>query len=639
MTETIPDLKLQKEVDRLNDEALKASNNDVVAAKELLEKANSLAKEVSYQKGLARNLYVYGYYYLRTSRYDEAEKSTDDAFSIYENLNDKAGIGHCYNNYGGVYLYQSNYKKALEYYQKALATSQELGDKKSASVAENNIGNIYLQLGESYKALEYYISALNTKIELNDISTLGNTYSNIGTVHLKLSNFNIALDNYKKALDLSQKTNDKYVHGNILMNLGVAHSKMDEHDKALEYYKKCLAMRQEMEDTHGTALVLNNIAVSLYPQKGLKEAMKYFRKCLKIQKELHYPFGICETYEEIAELQCKEGLFEEALENLEKSKKIAEENNYDTMLESCNLMLSKVYAAKNEYQTALKYLEEHIKIKEALLLDNSEARVKNLQIVYETENEKKISEFYRQKSNELSKLNDRLEEINKQKNEFLGIVSHDLRDPVASIHSIAEILRQENIKLTSGEIIEYSDGIMKLSDKLLTLLKNLLNVNRIESGSYNYEFEAINVYEVIQEIVKMYQDNAGEKNISVSVEVQNILLKVKADRYSLEQILGNLLSNAIKYTYPGKKVIIRSFQKDEKVIIEVEDKGQGVKPTEIPKLFEKFAKISSKPTGGETSTGLGLSIVKKLTEIMKGNIKVDSEIGKGTKFTLEFKKI
>jgi len=639
MEQTKSDIKLQKEVDKLNEEALKASNNDVVVAKELLDKAQSLAREISYQKGLARNLYIYGYYYLRTSKYDDAKKCTDEAFSVYQNLNDKAGMGHCYNNYGGVYLYQSDYKKALEYYQKALASSKELGDKKSESIAENNVGNIYLQLGESYKALEYYIRALNTKIELNDLSTLGNTYSNIGTVHLKLANYNIALDNYRKALDLCVKTNDKYVHGNILMNLGVAHSKMDEHDKALDYYKKCLDIRQGMADTHGTALVLNNIAVSIYPQKGLKEAMKYFRKCLKIQKELHYPFGISETLEEIAELQVKEGLYEEALENLEKSKKIAEENNYDTMLESCNLMLSQVYAAKNDYKTAHKYLQEYIKIKETLLLDNSEARVKNLQIVYETENEKKISEFYRQKSLDLSKLNDRLEEINKQKNEFLGIVSHDLRDPVASIHSIAEILKQENIKLTSGEIVEYSDGIMKLSDKLLSLLKNLLNVNRIESGSYNYEFEAVNIYEVILEIVKQYQDNAEEKNIAVSVEAENILLKIKADRYSLEQILGNLLSNAIKYTYPGKKIYIKSYQRDEKVIIEVEDEGQGVKETEISKLFEKFAKISSKPTGGEISTGLGLSIVKKLTEIMKGNITVISEIGKGTKFTLEFKKV
>jgi signal transduction histidine kinase/Flp pilus assembly protein TadD len=639
MEQTKSDIKLQKEVDKLNEEALKASNNDVVIAKELLDKAQSLAREISYQKGLARNLYIYGYFYLRTSKYDDAKKCTDEAFSVYQNLNDKAGMGHCYNNYGGVYLYQSDYKKALEYYQKALASSKELGDKKSESIAENNVGNIYLQLGESYKALEYYIRALNTKIELNDLSTLGNTYSNIGTVHLKLANYNIALDNYRKALDLCVKTNDKYVHGNILMNLGVAHSKMDEHDKALDYYKKCLAIRQGMADTHGTALVLNNIAVSIYPQKGLKEAMKYFRKCLKIQKELHYPFGISETLEEIAELQVKEGLYDEALENLEKSKKIAEENNYDTMLESCNLMLSQVYAAKNDHKTAYKYLQEFIKIKEALLLDNSEARIKNLQIVYETENEKKISEFYRQKSLDLSKLNDRLEEINKQKNEFLGIVSHDLRDPVASIHSIAEILKQENIKLTSGEIVEYSDGIMKLSDKLLSLLKNLLNVNRIESGNYNYEFEAVNIYEAILEIVKQYQDNAEEKNIAVSVEAENILLKIKADRYSLEQILGNLLSNAIKYTYPGKKVYIRSYQRDEKVIIEVEDEGQGVKETEISKLFEKFAKISSKPTGGETSTGLGLSIVKKLTEIMKGNITVISEIGKGTKFTLEFKKV
>lgn len=638
MPELKNDVHIKEEIDKLNEEALKAANNDITLAKELLDKAQSLAKEISYHKGLARNYYLYGYYYLRISKFDEAKEITDEAYSIYENLGEKAGMGHCYNNYGGVYLYKSDFKKALENYQKALFASKEVNDKKSESIAENNIGNIYLQLSENYKALEYYIRALNTKIELNDIATLGNTYSNIGTVHLKLTNINIALENYKKALSLSEKTNDKYVRGNILMNLGVVYSKLEEHEKALDYYQKCLALREEMSDTHGIALVLNNIAVSVYELKGFKEAMKYFRKCYKMQKELKYPFGICETLQEIGELQLKEGLYDESLENLERSMKLADENGYDTILDGGHLLLSKVHAAKNNYKIAYEHLEKHIKIKQTLLLDNSEARIKNLQIVYETENEKKISEFYRQKSIELSKLNERLEEINKQKNEFLGIASHDLRDPIASIHSIAEILRQENIKLNESEIIEYSDGIVKLTDKLLILLKNLLNVNRIESGNYNYRLEAVKVSEVIQEVIKIYQSSADEKNISLVVQSESAELKAKADRYSLEQILSNLVSNGIKYTYPGKKVFIKTFEKESKIIIEVEDEGQGVKPGEISKLFDKFAKISSKPTGGELSTGLGLSIVKKLTEIMRGSIQVTSEIGKGTKFTLEFNK-
>ena len=629
---------IQKEIDKINEDALKAANFDVQLAKELLEKANSLSKEISYKKGLARNLYIYGYFYLRTSRYDDAKTSTDEAISIYENLGDRKGVGHCYNNYGGVYLYKSDFKKALEYYQKALLVSEELKDNRAESIAENNIGNIYLHLGEAYKALEYYIKSLNIKIELKDENGIGNTHSNIGTVHIRLSNYNIAIENYKKALDLSVRTKDKYVEGNVLMNLGVAYSKMDDHVKALEYYKKCLVIRQDMQDKHGMALVLNNIGVSMNFTKGLTEALKYLRKCLKIQKDLNYHYGISETLSEIGEFCYNAGKYDLALEYIEKSQKIAEEWDYKTQLEVCSLFLSKVYFKLNDFETAYKHLENHLKIKDQLYLDNSDARIKNLQIVYETETEKKLSEFYRQKSIELTKLNDRLEEINKQKNEFMGIASHDLRDPISSIHSIAEILREENIKLSSNEIIEYSDGIIKLSDKLLGLLKNLLNVNRIESGNYNYKIESVNLYDTIQEVVKMYSGNADEKNISIEVNASSKALKVKVDRYSLEQILSNLISNGVKFTYPGKKIFIRTSEKDKKVVLEIEDEGQGVKPREISKLFDKFAKISSKPTGGELSTGLGLSIVKKLTEIMKGEISITSEIGKGTKFTLEFNK-
>ncbi|MBS1493891.1 MAG: tetratricopeptide repeat-containing sensor histidine kinase [Bacteroidetes bacterium] len=630
--------ELHKEIDKLNEDALKAANFDVHLAKELLDKANTLSKEISYKKGLARNLYIYGYYYLRTSKYDEAKNVTDEALSVYENIGDKSGVGHCYNNYGGVYLYKSDFKKSLEFYQKALSVSEELKDNRAESIAANNIGNIYLQLGESYKALEYYIKSLNIKIELKDENGIGNTHSNIGTVHIRLSNYNIAIENYKKALDLSERTKDKYVEGNVLMNLGVAHSKMDEHEKALEYYKRCLKIRQEMEDKHGMALVLNNIGVSLYATKGLTESMKYLRKCLKIQKELGYNFGISETLSEIAEFCFKSEKYDDALDYLDKSKKIADEFDFKTQQEICYLFLSKVYFKTGEFEKAYNFLSEHLKIKEELLIDNSDARIKNLQIVYETENERTLSEFYRQKSIELTKLNDRLEDINNQKNEFLGIASHDLRDPISSIHAIAEILREENIKLNESEIVEYSDGIIKLSEKLLGLLKNLLNVNRIESGSYNYTFNTVNLNIIAEEIVRQYKGSAEEKNIEVLLERSAKAANIKADEYSIEQILSNLISNGIKFTYPGKKVYVRITENDKKIKLQIEDEGQGVKPTELNKLFEKFAKISSKPTGGELSTGLGLSIVKKLTEIMKGTIAVESEPGKGTKFTLEFNK-
>jgi len=628
---------LETEIDRINEDAMKACNTDVNLAKQLIQKARTLAIENNYKKGLARNYYISGYLNIRISKYEESKKDTDEALSIYQNIGDKIGVGHCYNNYGGVYLYKSDFKKSLEFYQKSLSVSEDFKDKKGISTAANNVGNIYLQLGESYKALEYYLRSLNLKIEFNDPNGMGNTYSNIGTVHLKLSNFNIAIDNYKKALDLMEQSKDNYVIGNVLMNLGVAHSKMGDHAKALDFYKKCLAIRQNMQDTHGMALVLNNVGVSLYETKGITEAMKYFRKCLKIQKELSYSYGLAETLDEIAELYFNEKNYEAASENIEKSLKISLENDFKTMLESNYLLISKINFAKRNFEAAYEYLEKYSTIKEELLHDNSEARVRNLQIVYETESEKKLSDFYREKSIELTLLNQRLEEINAQKNDFLGIASHDLRDPIASIYSIARVIKEENIKLSERDIVEYSEGIMNLSDKLLALLKNLLNVNRIESGSYNYNFEDVNLNDVIEEMLRQYIDSANEKNISINFESIGSAM-IKVDKYSIEQILSNLISNSIKFTYPGKKVFIRTYQKDNKIVLEVEDEGQGIKESELGKIFEKFARISSKPTGGELSTGLGLSIVKKITEIMKGTVNVTSEVGKGTKFTLEFNK-
>jgi len=129
-----------------------------------------------------------------------------------------------------------------------------------------------------------------------------------------------------------------------------------------------------------------------------------------------------------------------------------------------------------------------------------------------------------------------------------------------------------------------------------------------------------------------------KKNISIDTDFTDDFneIQITGDGDSVYQVLENLISNAIKYSYPDSKVLISLYKTDGKINIEIKDEGQGIKPEEIPKLFGKFSKLSSRPTAGESSNGLGLWIVKRLTELMNGKISCESEAGKGSVFKLEF---
>jgi signal transduction histidine kinase len=141
--------------------------------------------------------------------------------------------------------------------------------------------------------------------------------------------------------------------------------------------------------------------------------------------------------------------------------------------------------------------------------------------------------------------------------------------------------------------------------------------------------------EVLQETVERYQLRAKEKQQILDAQYPAVPLVIWADRIALREVMENLLSNAIKYSPLHKRVFVRVQRHISRVRIEVRDEGPGIQAAEMSQLFGKFARLSTKPTGGEHSTGLGLNIVKKLVEAMNGRVWCESEFGKGATFIVE----
>lgn len=226
--------------------------------------------------------------------------------------------------------------------------------------------------------------------------------------------------------------------------------------------------------------------------------------------------------------------------------------------------------------------------------------------------------------------------LNQEKNEFLGIAAHDLKNPLAGIRSSAEILLRYYIQ--EERAAKFIQNIIVSTDQMLDIVTNLLDVNKIESGGYEVHIRRIHL-EVFDKKIENYQARAAEKAIMLSHEP--IDAAILADEFALHQVFDNLISNAIKFSPKWSKVVVRmvrhlSESGEAKVRIEIQDEGPGLTEQDKLKLFSKFARLSAKPTGQESSTGLGLSIVKRLVEAMGGQVWCESEQGKGATFIVEF---
>ncbi|MCD6385196.1 DUF3365 domain-containing protein [Candidatus Sumerlaeota bacterium] len=234
--------------------------------------------------------------------------------------------------------------------------------------------------------------------------------------------------------------------------------------------------------------------------------------------------------------------------------------------------------------------------------------------------------------NRLSAQNVELAELNQQKNEFFGILAHDLRNPLTVILGYTQFLLQEIKGRLNEEQIKLISSIKKNSDFIQRLIDDFLDISKIEAGKLELDLQETDLLALINRAVELNNVLAEKKQIKIFFDYDERLPKMRIDELKIEQVLNNLLSNAIKFSYPNSSVYVHLTRDDNNAIISVKDEGQGIPAGELNKLFKPFEKISVKSTDGERSTGLGLAIVRKIVQGHNGNIWVESEPGKGSTF-------
>ena len=170
------------------------------------------------------------------------------------------------------------------------------------------------------------------------------------------------------------------------------------------------------------------------------------------------------------------------------------------------------------------------------------------------------------------------------------------------------------------------------------MIRKILDIKAAESQKINLDFEALNANDLISPLEKLFAIKSEAKQIKLHFSRNCEEPIINVDRHYLIQVMENLISNALKFSASHKNIFIDVSDDENYVRISVKDEGPGIPENEFPILFKKYQKLSPQPTGGEQSIGLGLSIVKKYVEVMKGEVRCKSKVGIGTEFIVEFKK-
>ncbi len=223
-----------------------------------------------------------------------------------------------------------------------------------------------------------------------------------------------------------------------------------------------------------------------------------------------------------------------------------------------------------------------------------------------------------------------LEELDRVKSAFMRKVAHELRAPVAAIRSFITLMQQGYA--SPDQQVDMQARIAQRADELLALIDDLLNLARLKEARMAAKKQPVSLEQVLSEVIGLHTPEAEEKRIRLTVDTQPCP-PVLADPAHAKQLWTNLISNAIKYTPAGGRVTVRLFPVDGTIVGEVQDTGIGIAPEELPHLFQEFFRTERAKAFAPHGTGLGLSIVKQIVEEWGGNIQVESEPGKGSKFT------
>ena len=543
-------------------------------------------------------------------------------------------------------------------------------------------GFYYENKADFERAIDYYLQTLYEARRQDDIDMQTSALTDLAVIYTQDIKQPVkAKDIYLECVALNKKKGDARSLLDSYVNLGAIYDRIGLYDSALLFLEEGLRIGKPLEVTKGEDLstLYNNLGNTFFLQKKYDQALAYFRN----NYQFHQLSGNLadKWFDELnlADVYTEQAVYDSAGKYGLLSMALAGQLGSRSKQADSYAILSKLYERKKDFKKAYDYQHRWYELDTSLVNGETYKAIAELEQKFEArerKNEKLLLQaevsqqrlHYRitlvmalsllvvaiiaamafmmkrnsnrtlQQTNELIvRQNDRLSELNYEKNSLISIVSHDLSTPFASIGMWSQLLRSDPESLTADQqkALSRIDQATGYGEKLI---RNILDVEKAQTNQHKVSLENLDLKAIISELFEEFYSVAARKNISLHLDAPAPSYYLLSDRQLLGRMLENLLSNALKFSASGKNVRISIREEKEALVIRIRDEGIGIDPEELPHLFSKYSRISSRPTQGEPSTGLGLSIVKRIVEELNGQITCESQPGKGSLFTIVLKK-
>ena len=535
----------------------------------------------------------------------------------------------------------NNYEKAIEYYLQSLEAARLIHAPEYEMAALSDLAIAYFAIREPEKAKEFYLQCARLSELDGKIPSLVNTYNNLAVIYTQLKQYDSSHLLLNRAIQLGKilDRQGKLSLSSTYNNLGNLYFKEKKFDEALPYFWQNLIRHNNDGDYSGLWVARLNVADIYIEKHQFDSAAKYAQSAMELAQKLESKSKEADTYSILAKLYEYQGKYNKAYEYIKKwyslDTAILHSETYNTIA----ALQERFHAGEREAENKLlqeKVEKETIRTRELTLVAVGLAIIGILIAIGFVI--KRNAHRRLQETNDLIiQQNEKLSELNYEKNSLISIVSHDLNTPFATIQIWGQVM-QNDIARLSPDQQKAMNRILQAGLYGERLIRQILDVEREDVGSHKLQLEQFDLRAFIEEMVDNFTPMAEKKNISLHAVATNKKLVILSDRYLVGRICENLLSNAIKYTSQGKNVWMSIYDEHDQIGIKVRDEGVGIEKEELPYLFSKYSKISSRPTDGEASNGLGLSIVKRIVEEINGRIMCESQIGIGSVFTVLLKK-
>ena len=614
-------------------------------AKKVFNIASSQAQELQFNKdSLKAEKYINDIKALRFSEPEKAKVYADSALTILRNLKLKSREVEVVNQLGIIASVQGDSPKALEYFLEVLRLREELGDAAGLARIQNNLGILYKNLSDYERSLRFHSLSLENKKVLNDSLGIARSLNNIGEIYQQKHDTMLARQYFEESLILMSELNFKPGLAALYNNLGEVYKLEGKIRKAIDFHSRSLELEKELDNLQGVGLSYLNIA-SLFLQIEQPEyAIENYLLAIEYFQRVNDLLGLKNAYNDLAITYADKENFSEAFKYFQLHSAIKdsvssiETNRYIAELQT------RYESEKQEQEIAFLNEKSIMQDKEIVQERNN----RNLLLIITTlllaiavilyvvnRSKQKVNRILTQQKAELEEANRKIEEAAQLKVQFLSIMSHEIRTPMNAVVGMANLLLSDNPREDQKE---YLDTLNFATKNLLSVVNDVLEYNKTESGKVELEYIEFNLTFLLSHIYKSFIDEANSKGIELRIDSDAKIPEVlKGDTTRLTQILNNLISNAIKFTEEGSVTVYTSLagiiNNEAMIDFKVSDTGIGISEDKLSNIFESFVQAGTDIHRRFGGSGLGLAIVKKLIELWGGSIKVVSSIGKGTTFS------